>query len=109
MLRNTSNLPRTDKRLFPIGEVAMHRLNKSMRPGMTVHGLRSSFRDFASERTSYPAHVAELCLAHSIGTKVEKAYHRSDLFEKRKRLMADWASWCSRPAPAGAAVVALKA
>jgi integrase len=100
-------MPRHDKRVFPIGEVAMQKLMKSIRPDATVHGLRSSFRDWASERTSYPAHVAELCLAHSIGSKVEKSYHRSDLFEKRRRLMAEWATWCSRPVPAGATITAL--
>jgi integrase len=102
-----SSLPRHDERVFPIGEVAMQKLMKRMRPAATVHGLRSSFRDWASERTSYPPHVAELCLAHSIGNKVEKSYHRSDLFEKRRRLMAEWATWCSRPVPVGATVTAL--
>jgi integrase len=77
--------------------------------GPTVHGFRSSFRDWCSERTSYPPAVAEQALAHAVGSKVERAYSRSSLFEKRRRLMAEWATWCSRPAPAGATVVALKA
>jgi integrase len=66
---------------------------------ITVHGFRSSFRDWAAERTSYPNHVAEAALAHAVADKVEKAYRRTDLFEKRRRLMADWATWCSRPVP----------
>jgi integrase len=76
--------------------------------GPTVHGFRSSFRDWFDERTSYPPVIAELALAHAVGTKVEQAYRRSDLFEKRRRLMAEWAAWCSRPAITGA-VIALKA
>jgi len=75
--------------------------------GPTVHGFRSSFRDWCSERTSYPPVVAEQALAHAVGSKVERAYNRSDLFEKRRRLMGDWASWCSRPVPTGATVTAL--
>ena len=77
--------------------------------GPTVHGFRSSFRDWCSERTSYPPAVAEQALAHAIGSKVERAYSRSDLFQKRVRLMNEWATWCSRPAVTGATVVALKA
>jgi integrase len=97
----------TSDRVFPIGEIAMRMMLKRVRSGITVHGLRSSFRDWASERTNYPTHIAELCLAHSIGSKVERAYHRSDLFDKRRRLMAEWAAWCSRPVPTGATVTAL--
>lgn len=55
------------------------------------HGFRSTFRDWASERTNYPREAAEMALAHAIGDKVEAAYRRGDLFEKRRRLMADWA------------------
>jgi integrase len=64
--------------------------------GPTVHGFRSSFRDWCSERTSYPPAVAEQALAHAVGSKVERAYSRSDLFQKRVRLMTEWATWCSR-------------
>lgn len=63
---------------------------------VTVHGFRSTFRDWCAESTSYPQHVAEMALAHTIGDKVEAAYRRGDLFEKRVRLMDDWASWCAR-------------
>lgn len=98
-----------DKRVFPIGDDAMRRMLNTLRPGVdaTVHAFRSSFRDWAAERTSYPEIVAEQALAHATGSKVEKAYRRTDLFEKRKRLMADWATWCSRPVPTGATVTAL--
>jgi integrase len=61
----------------------------------TVHGFRSSFRDWAAERTNYPSELAEMALAHNVGSKVENSYRRSDLFEKRRRLMADWATFCA--------------
>ena len=60
------------------------------------HGFRSTFRDWAAERTSYPRDVAEMALAHAIGDKVEAAYRRGDLFEKRALMMADWAKFLAR-------------
>lgn len=63
---------------------------------ITVHGFRSTFRDWASETTAYPNEVIEMSLAHAIGNKVEAAYRRGDLFEKRRRLMNEWAAFCSR-------------
>ena len=59
----------------------------------TVHGFRSSFRDWASERTSVPHAVCEMALAHAVGSAVERSYARSDLFEKRRDLMAAWAQF----------------
>ena len=59
----------------------------------TVHGFRTSFRTWASERTSVPHAVAEAALAHQVGSAVERSYARSDLFEKRCGLMADWARY----------------
>jgi integrase len=59
----------------------------------TTHGMRSSFRDWAAERTPYPREVAEMALAHSIGDKVEAAYRRGDLFERRKLMMEEWATF----------------
>jgi integrase len=91
-------LPHRDGRLFDVGEVAMLRTLREIHGGKgpTTHGFRSSFRDWCSERTSYPPAVAEQALAHTVGSKVERAYRRTDLFEKRRRLMAEWATWCSR-------------
>ena len=66
-----------------------------------VHGFRSSFRDWAAERTAYPGAVCEMALAHAIGDKVEAAYRRSDLIEKRRRLMADWSTFCDMPVMVG--------
>jgi len=102
-------LPRTDKRIFPIGEVAMLLLLKKLRSGVTVHGFRSSFRDWCSEKTSYPPVIAELALAHAVGDKTERSYARSDLVVKRARLMQEWATWCSRPVPTGATVTTMRA
>jgi integrase len=63
----------------------------------TVHGFRSSFRDWVSEETNHPSEVAEMALAHTISNKVEAAYRRRDLLEKRRLLMDEWASYCSTP------------
>ena len=72
------------------------------------HGFRSTFRDWAAERTSYPNEVCEMALAHSIGDKVEAAYRRGDLFEKRRRLMRDWANFCAAVQPSSVDVVPIK-
>jgi integrase len=65
--------------------------------GATVHGMRSTFRDWAGEATNYPREVAEAALAHALEDKTEAAYQRGDLLERRRRLMADWAAFCDRP------------
>jgi integrase len=74
---------------------------------ITVHGLRSTFRDWAAERTNFPNEVVEMALAHAIPSAVEAAYRRGDLFEKRRRLMEAWAEFCGKPA-AGGKIVALR-
>jgi integrase len=76
----------------------------------TVHGFRSSFRDWADERTAYPHEMKELALAHTIANKSEAAYRRGDMMEKRRRLMEDWATYCATPiAAAGDNVTQLNA
>jgi integrase len=88
-----------------LGNMALAAVLKRMkRLDITVHGFRSTFRDWAAERTNYPNHVVEQALAHSIGSAVEAAYRRGNLFDKRVRLMADWAHYCTSPAPEGAVV-----
>lgn len=84
-------------------------LRRMNRRDVTSHGFRSAFRDWCAETTAYPAEVAEAALAHTIGDKVEAAYRRGDLFEKRRQLMAAWAAHCARPAPITGAVVRLRA
>jgi integrase len=68
------------------------------------HGFRSTFRDWAGEHTAYPNEVCEMALAHTIGNKAEAAYRRGDMFEKRRRMMADWAAFCSRADEKGATI-----
>jgi hypothetical protein len=79
----------------PLSNMAMEMLLRRMKlDNLTVHGFRSTFRDWTAETTGYPGEVAEAALAHVVGDKVEAAYRRGDLFEKRRRLMADWAAFC---------------
>jgi integrase len=79
--------------------LASHAMLKALRRmghnGATVHGFRSCFRDWAAERTSFPREAAELALDHAIGSQVEAAYRRGDMFEKRRRLMEAWAAFCA--------------
>ena len=60
----------------------------------TVHGFRSSFRDWCGDHTQYPREIAEAALAHKVGNKVEQAYRRRSALEKRAELMADWSAYC---------------
>ena len=81
-----------------LGNMAMPDVLQQMEQSdVTVHGFRSTFRDWAAEATAYPNHVVEQALAHTIGNAVEAAYRRGDLFEKRRHLMNDWAQFCGRP------------
>lgn len=61
---------------------------------ITQHGFRSTFSTWASETTPFPSNVVEMALAHTIGNKVEAAYRRGDLFQKRRELMQEWADYC---------------
>ena len=67
--------------------------------GVTVHGFRSTFRDWAAERTNFPNEVCEAALAHVIENKTEAAYRRGDLFDKRRKLMDSWATYCATSKP----------
>jgi integrase len=87
---------------------AMNALIRRMGHSVTAHGFRSSFRDWAAETTAYPNHVVEQALAHAIGNGVEAAYRRGDLFEKRRRLMDDWARFCSSSTARSSEVVTLR-
>jgi integrase len=81
----------------PLSNMAMLTLLRRMgRRDLTVHGFRSSFRDWAAETTGYQREVVEAALAHMIPDKVEAAYRRGDLFEKRRRLMTEWAEFCGQ-------------
>lgn len=88
-------MPREGKRVFPISNMAMLQLLKRMgRNGITAHGFRSSFRDWAAETHNAERDVVEMSLAHSISDKKEAAYRRGHMLAKRRKLMDDWAVFC---------------
>jgi integrase len=87
----------------------MAELMRSVTATGSPHGFRSSFRDWCSERTNYPSEVAEMALAHVVGHATEAAYRWGDLFERRRRLMSDWADFCDGKTATGAEVVPLRA
>ena len=78
----------------PLSNMAMAKVLKRMAVGVTVHGFRSSFRDWAAEQTDFAHEVAEAALAHTIKNATEAAYRRGDLFEKRGLMMQAWADFC---------------
>jgi integrase len=84
--------------------LVLRRMKETAGADVTVHGLRSTFRDWASERTNFPREVAEMALAHTIPSAVEAAYRRGDLFEKRRKLMEAWAAYCGKPVANGEVV-----
>jgi len=92
-----------------LSNMAMLELLRGMNgDGLTVHGFRSTFRDWAGDRTNFPREVIEHALAHKIKDKAEASYRRSAALEKRRKLMEAWAQYCSAPA-AGGKVMALHA
>ncbi len=88
----------------PLSDSALGKVLKDMMIEVTAHGFRSSFRDWAAERTSFQNIVCEQALAHAIGDKTEAAYRRGDLYTKRVKLMEAWSVFCTSPAPAGKVV-----
>lgn len=110
VLTNLRELSTCDTVVFPaprggpMSNMAMLQLLKRMgRSDITVHGFRSTFRDWAGDCTAYPREVAEGCLAHTV-QGVEAAYRRSDALEKRRRLLGEWARFCDAPKREGAIV-----
>lgn len=91
----------------PLSNMAFLMLLRRMDRGdLTAHGFRSTFRDWCAERTSFPNEMCEMALAHTVSSKVEAAYRRGDLFDKRRKLMEAWAAYCA--APRAATVVAFR-
>jgi integrase len=80
---------------------------RTMGHSITAHGFRSSFRTWAAEHTNFARELAEAALAHVVGDKVEQAYQRGDLFEKRRRLMQSWSDYCAKPSRAVGKVTAI--
>ena len=76
-------------------------LRRMGRGDLTVHGFRSTFRDWAAETTNFSREVAEQALSHSLPDKVEAAYRRGDLFDKRRAMMAAWDQFCATPVKQG--------
>jgi integrase len=96
------SIPRHGEFVFPgaadnasMTTAAGHKTLQSLRAGFVPHGFRSTFRDWAADQTAYPRDVAEAALAHVLKDKTEAAYRRTDLFEKRRRLLDDWAKFLS--------------
>ena len=80
----------------PLGRTAIWEMLRTLEVGAVPHGFRSSFRDWAAEETDHPREVAEAALAHKVRNQVEAAYRRTDLFERRRVLMNDWAAYLNR-------------
>jgi integrase len=99
-------LPQGGDQVFRIGRDDMQA--KTRPAGVTVHGFRSSFKDWCSEQTNFAWEVSEAALGHAPGDKTERAYRRGDVLEKRRKLMEAWANYCSRPAGAGEKVLTFK-
>jgi len=93
----------------PLSNTVLWEVLQGMNRGITAHGFRSTFRDWCAERTNFPSEVAEMALAHVVGSKVEAAYRRGDMFEKRRRLMDAWATFCTTEPTAHGKVVAMQA
>jgi integrase len=94
VLRGLADI-RHDRRVFPAGSESMRQCLQELRPGLTVHGFRATFRSWAGGCTTHPRDVCETALGHSIGNAVEQAYQRDALIAKRRVLMADWAEFCA--------------
>lgn len=100
--------PGTGRKPGPLTIAATLKLLKALRPGLTAHGFRSTFRDWAADQTAYPRDVAEMALAHTIKDKSEAAYRRSDMLERRARLMQDWATYCHTERKESASVTPIR-
>ena len=108
-------LPRCSDYVFPgrssdrhLTTAAGMKLLKEIKPGITAHGFRSTFRDWAADSTNYPREVCEAALAHQLKDKSEAAYFRSDMITKRSCLMNDWAKYCDRPSVSDSKVIPIK-
>jgi integrase len=103
-------MPRTGERIFSAGyDMAVRRCLISLRQDVTIHGFRSSFRDWCGDMTTFPREVAEAALAHATGDETERAYRRGTALEQRRRLMDAWAAYCERPTAASDNVVSMRA
>lgn len=90
----------------PLSPNALLALLQRMDVTVTVHGFRATFKTWATDETAYPRELVEVALAHKVGSEVERAYQRSDMFDKRRALMVDWSAYCTPTAPAPALAIA---
>jgi integrase len=90
-------VPRNGDRVFPVSDSMMWLLLKRKGLSYTVHGFRSSFRDWVDTETSFPGDLAERSLAHKTGNAVERSYRRNDALDKRRQLMDAWGDFCCPP------------
>ncbi|MGE8127727.1 tyrosine-type recombinase/integrase [Methylobacterium sp. NPDC080182] len=88
----------------PLSDMSLTAVMRRMEVDVVPHGMRSTFRDWCSERTNFPRDLAEAALAHTLESKVEAAYRRGDALEKRRPMMEAWAAFCAHPAKGGAVV-----
>jgi integrase len=113
LLRHLPRIP-SDTLVFPaprggqLSDMTLTAVLRRMQVDVVPHGFRSTFRDWCSERTNYPHEVAEMALAHAVGNKTEEAYRRGDLFDKRRKLMAEWGKFCAKVEPKKGAVIPLR-
>lgn len=84
-----------------LSDMTLSAVLRRMEVPAVPHGFRSTFRDWTAERTAYPSEVCEMALAHTVGNKVEAAYRRGDMFDRRRRLMDDWAAFLESPPAKG--------
>ncbi len=113
VLRSPSRMGGTDlvfasPRGGMLSDMSLTAVLRRMKVDAVPHGFRSTFRDWCSERTNYSREAAEMALAHSIGNKVEAAYRRGDLLDKRRQMMDDWAAFCAMVEPISNNVVTLR-
>src|SRR5690606_4614660 len=85
----------------PLSDMSLLKITRTMEVDAVPHGFRSTFRDWAAERTKFPGEMAELALAHTIGDKVEAAYRRGDMFAKRAEMMTAWSKFIDTPPATG--------
>jgi integrase len=91
-----AGIEQSGERVFPgMGQHAILKALQRIDSSVTAHGFRSWFRDWCAERTNFSSEVAEMQLAHAVGDKVEAAYRRGDLFQKRLQLVEAWAQFCA--------------
>lgn len=86
---------------LPLSDMTLSAVMRRMEVGVTVHGFRSTFRDWTAERTNYPNEMAEMALAHKVADKTEEAYRRGDMLARRAKMMDDWSAFIDTPVRSG--------